>query len=73
MLTDKGNILVAVHNKFALLDPKTKKLTDVVDVEGKTKPNNRFNDGKCDPAGRLWAGKSVTSMNNSPTIRSLIH
>ncbi|PIK51734.1 putative regucalcin [Apostichopus japonicus] len=56
VLTDKGNLLVAVHNRFALLDPKTKQLTEIVDVEGKTKPKNRFNDGKCDPAGRLWAG-----------------
>lgn len=22
-------------------------------------PRNRFNDGKCDPQGRLWAGKSL--------------
>lgn len=22
-------------------------------------PKNRFNDGKCDPQGRLWAGESI--------------
>ena len=22
--------------------------------------NNRFNDGKCDPLGRLWAGRSLS-------------
>ena len=22
--------------------------------------NNRFNDGKCDPMGRLWAGRSLS-------------
>jgi sugar lactone lactonase YvrE len=27
-------------------------------------PNNRFNDGKCDPAGRFWAG--TMSINEEP-------
>src|SRR5699024_49293 len=32
-------------------------------------PNNRFNDGKCDPAGRFWAG--TMAMNNSENGGSL--
>ena len=32
-------------------------------------PNNRFNDGKCDPAGRFWAG--TMSMSEEPQMGSL--
>ena len=30
-------------------------LKSIVEVE-EDRPGNRFNDGKCDPKGRLWAG-----------------
>ena len=32
-------------------------------------PNNRFNDGKCDPAGRFWAG--TLSLDRTPEVCSL--
>lgn len=34
----------------------TFKLDEIKTVE-ENYPKNRFNDGKCDPQGRIWAGK----------------
>lgn len=51
----KGGVVVALHNGFARLDPETERMTPIADPEADL-PGNRFNDGKCDPAGRLWAG-----------------
>ena len=51
----RGGLVVALHNGFAYLDLDTEKITPITDPE-RTVPANRFNDGKCDPAGRFWAG-----------------
>ncbi len=51
----KGGVVVALHNGFARLDLETERMTPIADPEADL-PGNRFNDGKCDPAGRLWAG-----------------
>ena len=51
----KGGVVVALHNGFARLDTETERMTPIADPEADL-PGNRFNDGKCDPAGRLWAG-----------------
>ena len=50
-----GGVVVALHNGFAVLDLETERMTPIADPEADI-PGNRFNDGKCDPAGRLWAG-----------------
>jgi sugar lactone lactonase YvrE len=50
-----GGLMLAVQNGFAAFDLDTEELTLIVDPEAHI-PGNRFNDGKCDPAGRLWAG-----------------
>jgi sugar lactone lactonase YvrE len=55
VLSEAGDVLVTVQNGFARFDLKTEKLDIIVDPEA-DKPANRFNDGKCDPAGRFWAG-----------------
>ena len=51
----RGGVVVALHNGFALIDLSNDKVTPLADPE-RSIPANRFNDGKCDPAGRLWAG-----------------
>jgi sugar lactone lactonase YvrE len=40
---------------FFFLNTATGESTPIADPEPDM-PDNRFNDGKCDPAGRLWAG-----------------
>src|SRR6185369_14529059 len=50
-----GGLMVALHHGFASLDPVTEKITFLTDPESHL-PENRFNDGKCDPSGRFWAG-----------------
>ncbi len=50
-----GGFVVALREGIFHLDEATKKITKLIDPEPEC-PENRFNDGKCDPAGRLWAG-----------------
>jgi sugar lactone lactonase YvrE len=50
-----GGLMLALYQGFAAFDPATGQLTLIADPEAHL-PENRFNDGKCDPAGRFWAG-----------------
>ncbi len=50
-----GGLMLAVEDGFAAFDPESTELTLIHDPEPGL-PENRFNDGKCDPAGRFWAG-----------------
>lgn len=51
----KGGLVWAGDDGFFFLDEATGQSTPIADPEPNL-PDNRFNDGKCDPAGRLWAG-----------------
>lgn len=53
--TETGNFLVALQNGIYQFNPETGAKKRIVDPE-EDLPDNRFNDGKCDPSGRLWAG-----------------
>ncbi|MBM84798.1 MAG: hypothetical protein CMM47_02095 [Rhodospirillaceae bacterium] len=50
-----GGLMLATQHGFAHLDNETHQLRMIHDPENDL-PGNRFNDGKCDPAGRFWAG-----------------
>ncbi|MBW3601200.1 MAG: SMP-30/gluconolactonase/LRE family protein [Actinobacteria bacterium] len=50
-----GGLVAAVRDGFAFLQPGSGQVSMVADTEG-DRPANRMNDGKCDPAGRFWAG-----------------
>jgi sugar lactone lactonase YvrE len=52
---DAGGLVLGLRSGFATLDLSTEKLTRLVNPEPHL-PGNRFNDGKCDPAGRFLAG-----------------
>ncbi len=49
-----GNLIVAARASLLTLEPATVKTTFLASVSEPA--NNRFNDGKCDPAGRFLAG-----------------
>lgn len=49
-----GGLMLALQHGFGQLNLRTREVRIVADPE-KGLPN-RFNDGKCDPAGRFWAG-----------------
>jgi sugar lactone lactonase YvrE len=51
-----GGWVIAGDNGFSFVDPESGTVTRIADPEPDKKPDNRFNDGKCDPAGRFWAG-----------------
>lgn len=55
VLRANGGCLVTLKNCFAYLNPQTAQLEPIVFLE-EDRAVNRFNDGKCDPAGRFWAG-----------------
>jgi sugar lactone lactonase YvrE len=50
-----GGLVMAVEDGFALLDRDWQRPDQVAVIEH-TGPRARFNDGKCDPAGRFLAG-----------------
>ena len=50
-----GALLAAAEHGFFFVEESTGKLTPIYDPESNL-TGNRFNDGKCDPAGRFWAG-----------------
>ncbi|MBA3700692.1 MAG: SMP-30/gluconolactonase/LRE family protein [Planctomycetes bacterium] len=49
----RGGVVVALKNIIAAFDPDTATLTTLAGID---QPDQRFNDGKCDPVGRLWVG-----------------
>jgi sugar lactone lactonase YvrE len=50
-----GELLVATAQGFVRLHPDSGVVSSLQDPE-EDRPGNRFNDGKCDPWGRFWAG-----------------
>jgi len=60
-----GGVALGLRNGFATLDLATEKLTHLVDPEPSL-TGHRFNDGKCDPAGRFLAG-TMNDIETTPT------
>ena len=56
----KGGFLCAGDSGIYTFDPITGEKVNVADPEADKRPDNRFNDGKCDPSGRFWAGTIST-------------
>lgn len=51
----KGGLMLGLQHGFAYFNFRTRKVRRLCDPDA-SRPNNRLNDGKCDPAGRFWAG-----------------
>jgi len=56
-----GGVVLAMRDGFGLLDPQTRHLEIACAVEADVLAN-RMNDGKCDTAGRFWAGTMAVDM-----------
>lgn len=52
---EAGGLVIAGDHGLLFLDEETGALTPITDPEP-DKPDNRFNDGKCSPDGRFFAG-----------------
>jgi sugar lactone lactonase YvrE len=67
-LKRSGGLITALKSGFAEIDLNKETVRLISEVETNL-PDNRFNDGKCDPAGRFWAG--TMSISNTPHAGSL--
>lgn len=54
-LRKKGGLVLALQSGLYMFDESTGKKEKITDPEPGLY-GNRFNDGKCDPSGRFWAG-----------------
>lgn len=61
--TESGKALVALEDGLNFFNPETGDFSFIADPEADLPPI-RYNDGKCDPAGRFWVG----SMGMEPPI-----
>ena len=64
----KGDLILGMTIGLARLDLQSGNLAPIIDPE-KDYTNNRFNDGKVDPEGRLWAG--TMGLDEAPNVGSL--
>ena len=64
-----GGLLLAVRDGFATLDEQGH-CTVIRQVEA-DQPDNRMNDGKCDPLGRFWAGTMAYKWEERPGAGAL--
>jgi sugar lactone lactonase YvrE len=67
-----GGYVVGLANGFHYYDPDRDSLTPVADPE-EDLPDNRFNDGKCDPEGRFWAGTMALSQDEGKGSLYCLH
>lgn len=54
-LAGTERLLLALRDRLAALDTTTGQITSLCSIDF-AYPNNRLNDGKCDPQGRFWVG-----------------
>lgn len=67
-LCEGGGFIAAMKSGFALIDDDGRSIQPIIDPEAHL-PDNRFNDGKCDPAGNFWAG--TMSLKDEPRTGGL--
>ena len=60
VITADGDYMAALRNGLGLVDRNSGQITHLHHPEAHL-PGNRFNEGKCDPAGRFWVGSMAMS------------
>jgi sugar lactone lactonase YvrE len=65
---DKSRAVAALQDGIYIINTDSGETTLLSDVEQDI-PSNRFNDGKCDPSGRLWAGSMA--YDQAPKVANL--
>jgi len=65
---EKGGLIVALQKGLYFINEDSGETQFIVDAESDI-PDTRFNDGKCDSAGRLWVG--TMDVNENQAIGSL--
>src|SRR5438309_11001065 len=65
---EAGDLVLAVRDGFARLDPASGLVRMIAKVDAE-RPDRRMNDGKCDAAGRFWAG--TMALDERPGAGSL--
>ena len=68
VVRESGGVVLALESGFVAFDPESGAFQPLGDPEADI-PGNRFNDGKCDPRGRFWAG--TMSKREEPARGSL--
>ncbi|MDH2433815.1 SMP-30/gluconolactonase/LRE family protein [Pokkaliibacter sp. MBI-7] len=69
-LRDDGGFVLAMRSGFYFIDSWDAPLRPICDPEADL-PDNRFNDGRCDAAGRLLAGTMDKSKTGGASLYSL--
>lgn len=70
-MASSGKIIAALKAGIYSIDFENKQMDSIVNPEAGN-PGNRFNDGKCDPAGRFWVGSmSDNGIANAGTLYTL--
>jgi sugar lactone lactonase YvrE len=63
VIRQSGGVVVALESGFNYIDLSTGDISNLADPEPEM-TNNRFNDGKCDSAGRLWVSSVSQDFEN---------
>jgi sugar lactone lactonase YvrE len=65
-----GGLVLAMRDGFGLVGSASDRVDGLVSVE-RQRTDNRMNDGRCDPAGRFWAGTMAQEWEHAPRAGAL--